>query len=325
MKNQEWLSQLAKLTGLPYYQQHPVFGDKSGALIGATDGYLVALGLGKVDGRHAAVKILLRFSKTQAPQQVQQGLDPAKGKFKLLTDETTATLTRTYSFAKPDVSTIAEDLRNLLAALKTCATGMNGKCEDCGRVEPQIVLLNDLPTYYCSGCQIQLSQKLDAAALQYENLETNLPLGLLYGTAAALVGSIAWGGIAFLLHRIFLWGAIIIGVFIGKAVVKGIGKVTWSARIMIGVFTAASVAFVDAIFYALTVAKEHHLAFMPALKVILLNFWALETDADGGLVSILFGLVGAGIVMYSTRQPTFKARFTPLGPPAAIFSSAAAK
>jgi len=49
MKNEEWVAQLAKLTGLPYYQQHPVFGDKSGALIGATDGYLVALGLGKVD------------------------------------------------------------------------------------------------------------------------------------------------------------------------------------------------------------------------------------------------------------------------------------
>src|SRR5215471_6072169 len=139
MKNEEWLSQLAKLTGLPYYQQHRIFGDKSGALIGATDGYLVALGLGKADGGHAAVKILLRFAKTQVPQQVQQGLDPAKAKFKLVTDATTATLTRTYSFAKPDAATIAEDLRNLLAALKTCASGINGKCEECGRVEPQML------------------------------------------------------------------------------------------------------------------------------------------------------------------------------------------
>jgi hypothetical protein len=132
MKNEEWLSQLAKLTGLPYYQQHRIFGDKSGALVGASDGYLVAVGLGKVDGRHAAVKIVLRFAKTQVPQQVQQGLDPAKGKFKLVTDETTATLTRTYSFAKPDAPAVAEDLRNLLGALKTCASGMNGKCEECG-------------------------------------------------------------------------------------------------------------------------------------------------------------------------------------------------
>ena len=325
MKNEEWLCQLSKLTGLPYYPEHRVFGDKSGALIGIADGYIVALGLGKAEGGHAAVKILLRYAKLQVPQQVQQALDPAKGKFRLVTDETTATLSRTYSFGKPDPPAIAEDLRNVLAAVKTCATAINGKCEECGRVEPQLVLLNDLPTHYCSSCQVQLSQKLDAVALQYENLETNVPLGLLYGFGAALLGSIAWGGVAYLLHRIFLWGAIIIGMGVGKAVVKGIGKVTWSARIMIGLLTAASVAFGDAIFYTLTVVKEHHVALMPTLKVVLLNFWAIETDADGGIISILFGLVGAVIVMYSTRRPTFKARFTPLGTTAATFGRAAAK
>jgi len=323
MKNEEWVAQLAKLTGLPYYQQHRVFGDKSGALIGETDGYIVALGLGKAEGGHAAVKLLLRFAKTQVPQQVHQGLDPARGKFKLVTDETTATLTRTYSFAKPDASTIAEDLRNLLAALKTCAIAINGKCEECGRAEPQILLLNNLPTHYCSGCQVQLRQKLDAAAVQYESLETNVPLGLIYGFGAALLGSIAWAGVAYLLRRIFLWGAIIIGLFVGKAVVKGIGKVTWGGRIMIGLFTAASVAFGDAIFYALAVVREQQLAFMPTLKAVLLNFWAIESGADGGIVSILFGLIGAGIVVYSTRKPAFKAQFTPLGSPATTFGSAA--
>lgn len=325
MKNEEWLSQLSKLTGLSYYQAHRAFGDKSGALIGTPDGYIVAVGLGKAEGGNAAVKIFLRYAKTQAPEQVRQALDPAKGKFKLVSDESTATLTRTYSFAKPDASAIAEDLRNLLSALKTCVAGINGKCEECGRAEPQLVLLNDLPTCYCSGCQVQLSQKLDAAAVQYENLESNLLLGLLFGAGAALLGSIAWGGVAYLLHRISLWIAIIIGLFVGKAVVKGIGKVTWSARIMIGLFTAASVAFGDAIYYALMVAKEHHLAFVPALKVVLHNFWAIETDAHGGIVSILFGLIGAGIVMYSTRKPAFKARFTPLEPPATTLRSAAAK
>jgi hypothetical protein len=89
-------------------------------------------------------------------------------------------------------------------------------------------------------------------------------------------------------------------------------------------FTAASVAFGDAIFYALAVVREHHVAFTPALKAVLLNFWAIETDADGGIVSILFGLIGAGIVMYATRKPAFKARFTPLGTPATTFGSAAA-
>jgi hypothetical protein len=325
MTNKEWLCQVSKLTGLPCYEEHRIFGDKSGAVIGVSDGYIVALGLGKADGGHAAIKMFLRYAKAPNPAEIKQALDPAKGKFKLVTDATTATLVRTYSFGKPDATSVADQLRDLLTALKTSASAINGKCEECGRAEPQIVLLNDIPTYYCSSCQVQLSQKLDAAAIEYDRLETNLPRGVLYGLGAALLGSIAWGGVAYLLHRIFLWGAIIIGLFVGKAVVKGIGKVTWSARVMIGLLTGASVAFGDAIFYTLTVMSRNQTAFMPALRVVLANFWNIETSADGGIVSILFGLIGAGIVVYSTRKPAFKARFIALGTPATNLSSAAAK
>jgi hypothetical protein len=323
MKNQEWLCEVSKRTGLPYYEEHRIFGDKSGALIGISDGYIVALGLGKVDNRNAAVKMLLRYAKAQDPQQIKQALDPAKGKFKLTTDETTATLVRTYSFGKPDASSVADELRNLLAALKTSASAISGKCEECGKAEPQIILLNDVPAHYCSSCQVQMTQKLDAAAIEYENLETNLPLGLLYGMGAAVLGSIAWGGIAYLLHRIFLWGAIIIGLFVGKAVVKGMGKVTWTGRIMIGLLTVASVAFGDSIFYALMVMKESQIAFVPALKLVLVNFWKLETDDGGGMASIFFGLIGAGMMVYGTRKPAFKARFVALGTPSNTLSSVA--
>jgi hypothetical protein len=325
MKNQEWLSQLSKLTGLPYYQEHRIFGDKSGALIGISDGYIAAVGLGK-EGRQAAIKIMLRFAKAQDPQQIKQTLDPAKSKFKLAASETTATLVRTYSFGKPDATDLAEKLREWLTALKTCVSPISGKCEECGKSEQQLLLLNDVPRYYCSSCQVQLTQRLDAAASAYENLETNLPLGLLYGLGAALLGSIAWGGVAFLIHRIFLYAAILIGFFVGKMVVKGTGKVTWTARIMIGLLTAASVAFGDTIFYTLTLMKENQMAFAVALKAVLANFWKIETDSDtSGIVSILFGLIGAGITVYGTRKPAFNARFVPLGTPAVTLSSAATK
>src|SRR6478672_273968 len=326
MNNSEWLCQVSKLTSLPYYEEHKIFGGKSGALIGVSDGYIVSLGMGKADGGHAAIKMLLRYAKAQDSGQVKQALDAAKGKFKLVaTDETTTTLVRTYSFGKPDAAGVAETLRESLTALKAAASPINGKCYECGNAEPQLILLNDVPTYCCSSCQVQLTQKLDAAAVAYENLETNVPLGVFYGVGAALLGSIAWGGVAYLAHRIFLWGAIIIGLFVGKAVVKGTGKVTWTARIMIGLLTAASVAFGDAIFYALMVMKESQIAFVPALKLVLLNFWKLETDSDGGIASILFGLIGAGITIYGTRKPAFKARFVALGTPASTLSTAATK
>lgn len=325
MNNKEWLGQLSQLTGLPYYEEHKVFGDKSGALIGVSDGYAVALGLGK-DGRNSAVKTLLRYAKTEDPGQIRDALDKAKGKFKKVTaDETSAVLIQTYSFGKPDAADVAERFRQLLTALKTFALPIAGKCEECGRTEPQMLLLNDLPAYYCSSCQVQLSQKLDAAAVEYESRESNLFLGLLYGLGAALLGSIAWGGVAYLLNRIFLWGAIIIGMFVGKAVVQGIGKVNWTARGIIGVLTAASVAFGDVIFYTLIVMRRDQAAFVPAFKAVLADFWKIETSADGGLVSILFGLIGAGLVMYRTRMPAFKARFVPLGTPASTLSSVATK
>ena len=317
VNNKEWVRQLSNLTGLPHFEEHRIFRDKSGALIGSRDGYIVAVGLGKADGGHSAVKVFLRYAKTSDPKQIHQALDLAKGKFKLVTtDETTATLVRTYSFGKPDAASVADALQELLTALKTSAAPINEKCEECGRTEPQMVLLNDVPTRYCSGCQTQVIQRLDAAATDYENLETNVPLGLLYGTGAALLGSIAWGGVAYLLHRIFLWGSIIIGLFVGKAVVTGVGKVTWTARIVIGLLTAASVAFGDTLYYALSVMSQNQMAFMSALRVVLANFWSLETNADAGLVSILFGLIGAGIVMYSTRKPAFRARFVTVGTPA---------
>jgi hypothetical protein len=75
----------------------------------------------------------------------------------------------------------------------------------------------------------------------------------------------------------------------------------------------------------LIVMHRDQAGFMPALKAVLANFWKIETSADGGLVSILFGLIGAGIVMYKTRTPAFKARFVPLGTAATTLSSVATK
>jgi hypothetical protein len=61
------------------------------------------------------------------------------------------------------------------------------------------------------------------------------------------------------------------------------------------------------------------------MKLVLLNFWKLETHADGGIASILVGLIGAGITIYGTRKAAFKARFVALGTPASTLSTAAAK
>lgn len=325
MNNQEWLEQLSVLTALPYYPQHKVFGDKSGALIGTRDGFVIAVGPGKTEKGHAAIHLSLRYSENADPKALAENLKSVKGKFDApKSDSSTTILVRTYSLGKPAPQNIAEDVNNIIAKLKTCAMPLSGKCEKCQKSGTDLVLMNNFPVAYCQSCQSQLGQQVDAAAHAYENLETNLPLGILYGVAAALIGSLAWGGVAYAINRIFLWGAIIIGVFIGKAVVMGMGKVNWTGRILIGALTAASVAFGDALFYTFVLMKQEQATFMLALKAVLSNFWKVEQSSDGGVVSILFGLIGAGVVMYSTRKPEFKAQFVPLGAPATTMAAAVA-
>lgn len=313
IKDADWLNQLSQLTQLPYYANHKVFGDGSGAVIGPREGYLVALGLGKTPNGQSAVKLLLRYAKADG-SQVKDGLKEAKGKFgDLSADESTATALRIYSFGKPEPQEFADTVTAVVSALKPLAQPLAGRCERCQKTENQITLLNEVPGYFCASCQQQIHQELDSAGIAYDQLETNLPGGVLYGIGAAVLGGLAWGLVAYAIKTIFLWGAILIGGLVGKAVVKGMGKVTWAGRILIGVLTIASVVFGDALFYTLAVMSEMHVPFsLELIKDVLSNLFAIETAAEGGLGSIAFALIGAGYVVFTTRRPEFKARFEPL-------------
>ncbi len=318
MNSQEWLTQLSQLTQVPYYPNHALFEDKAGSLIGVRDGYLVALGLGKAGNGQSAVKLLLRYGKSENPQ-LEDSLKAAKGKFgELKADDSAASAARTYSFGKPEPQETADSLTSLLTALRSSAVpALAGHCEHCQRSENQITLFDGVPAYVCSNCQQQIQGELSAAGAQYEQMETNYPQGLLYGVGAAIAGGLAWGLVAYAINTILLWGAIGIGYLVGQAVVRGMGKVTWPGRILMGVLTVASVLFGDLLFYTLSVMKEQGLPFSFGLVMeILSNFVAIETESEGGLASVGFALVGAGIVIYSTRRPEFHARFEPLGEPA---------
>lgn len=314
MDDKAWLDELSGRLRIPRYD-HPIFGHKSGALIGVRDGYLIAVGLGKADDRRSsAVRLIVRYGRME-PALVKEALKPAKGDFKTLKVEPTATAAvRTYSFGKPKTADVSADVESMLAALPGVASSSSGKCEDCGREQREVVLFNHVPGYHCSGCQQQIRQKLDATAMQYDALETNLPMGLVYGVAAALAGSIAWGGVAYVSNHIFLYGAILIGLQVGKAVVKGIGKIDMAGRILIGVLTVASVVFGDAIFFTLVVMREKHLPFsLLLMQQIVAHLGEIES---ANFASVIFALIGADIIMYGTRKPSFKANFVPLGAPA---------
>jgi len=61
--------------------------------------------------------------------------------------------------------------------------------------------------------------------------------------------------------------------------------------------------------------KHQNVAFSgKLLNAVVVHLWDIETKGDG-VLSLVFGLVGAGYALYSARKPKFKAVFQPLGAP----------
>ncbi len=326
----EYLAHVAELTGLQHYPKQGPFGQKDGAAMGTREGYIVAIGPAKDKRGRAGIAILVRFRKVDQATTVRSAVEEnaavaqALGTDKLSSsqrkqlDVTDNTLiwTCSYSLRKPKAEEVASLTAALVNALKNIAAPLGGHCESCQSSSPAIVLLNSIPTHYCSGCQLKAQQELDKAAYEYENMPSNLPRGLLFGVVAALAGSLAWGLVAYALNRIFLWGAILIGVLVAKALFVGMGKVTRAGQIAVALLTLASVLFGDVLFYTLSVMRELKLPFSTDLMAIVLrNFWRIETSSEGGVFSLIFALIGAGYILYTARKPAFKAKFEPLGTP----------
>ncbi len=317
MNENEYLQQVATRAGLQHYPQQGPWGRKSGSVVGTRDGYVTAIGFSR-DRQGAKVVILLRFKKLEQPDVVKSAVKSAaikKGKLSTVGNNFLRWEWK-YSFTKPkaeEVAKLAEDLR---AAIKPVTMGFDGRCEQCASTStPALTLMNGQPTFICTGCQEKMRHELSQAAVNYEAITPNYPNGLVLGVGAAVLGGLAWGLVAYAINYIFLYGAILIGYFVAAGVLKGTGKVTRLGQIIIPILTIASVLFGDAIFYTLIVMKHEHVPFSgKLLNAIVVHLVDIESKGSG-VLSLLFGLVGAGYALYSARKPKFQAVFQPLGAP----------
>jgi hypothetical protein len=317
MNENEYLQQVATRAGLQHYPQQGPWGRKSGSAVGTRDGYVTAIGFSR-DRQGAKVVILLRFKKLEQSDVVKSAVKSAaikKGKLSAVGNDFLRWEWK-YSFAKPkaeEVAKVAEDLR---AAIKPVTMGFDGRCEQCASTStPALTLMNGQPTFICAGCQEKVRHELNQAAVNYEAITPNYPNGLVLGVGAAVLGGLAWGLVAYAINYIFLYGAILIGYFVAAGVLKGTGKVTRFGQILIPILTVASVLFGDVIFYTLIVMKHQNVPFSgKVLNVIVVHLWEIESKGSG-VLSLVFGLVGAGYALYSARKPKFQAMFQPLGAP----------
>jgi hypothetical protein len=321
MNENNYLKQIASLTGSLYYPGRGPWGRKSGSVIGTRDGYVTVIGFNRSE-RAANVAILLRFKKLEHPELVKAAIAEnlsLSGKKRGKLAEAGSDFVRwewKYSFSKPKAEEVAGLAETLREAIKQTAPGFVGRCEHCGNNStPSLTLMNGIPIYICASCQEKVHQELDQAAMTYEAIEPNYPNGLVLGIGAALLGGIAWGVVAYAINRIFLYGAILIGYFVAGGVIKGTKKVTPFGQVIVPILTVASVLFGDAIFFTLVVMKHENVPFSgKLLKAILVNLYEIESKRNG-ILSLVFALVGAGYALYAARKPKFKAAFEPLGAP----------
>jgi hypothetical protein len=317
MNENEYLQQVATLAGLQHYPQQGPWGRKSGSAVGTRDGYVTAVGFSR-DRQGTSIVILLRFKKVEQPELVTSAVKSAaikNGKLGAVGNSSLRWEWK-YSFAKPKAEEVASLASALREAIRPVTTGFDGRCEQCASTSmSSLTLMNGLPTFICAGCQEKVRHELNQAAENYDAITPNYPNGLALGIGAALVGGLAWGLVAYTLNYIFLYGAILIGYLVAAGVLKGTGKVTRFGQIIIPILTVASVLFGDAIFYTLIVMKHQSVPFSgKLLNAVMLHLWEMESKGDGAL-SLLFGLVGAGYALYSSRKPKFQAVFQPLGAP----------
>jgi hypothetical protein len=321
MNENNFLTQVAKLTGLQYYALQGPWGRKSGSVIGVRDGLMTIIGFfrGKNESK---IVIIFRFKKLQQPEMLKTAVaqnaaltGKKQGKLAAV-GEDFLRWEWNYALTKPKVEQVAGLSDALREVIKPIVPALDGKCEKCQfSSTPDMTLLNGLPMYICPGCQERVRMEQDQAAMNYAAKQANYPNGVALGVGAALVGGVAWGLVAYGIHYIFLYGAIVIGYFIAMAMIKGTGKVTLFVQLLIPVLTIASILFGDVIYFTLSIMKETGNPFtLKLFTAVITNLWQIETDS-GNFLSLVFGLIGAGVSLFQARKPKFKAAFEPLGAP----------
>jgi hypothetical protein len=316
----DYMAELATTLGLNWYPKQGPFGQKDGAVIGLRDGYLTAVGPAKNKSGHGAIGLLIRLGKNAQPDLIKAAIHQKKlkpSRADLTVDSSALTLIWTYYFSKPKPVEVANLAKSIIDTVTNLAPALEARCENCNSTfRQEIVLLDGVPGYYCDVCQQQVRQELDKAGMEYERLPVNFPRGLACGMGAALLGSLAWGGIAFWLNYIYVWVAVGIGYFVAWAVAKGMGKVDRAGQVLTFVLTIASVLVGDMFFYSLVAAQQAQVPLsLGVLQVVLAHFWELETE-ESGIFSVLFGLGGALAALHRLKKPKFLVRFERLGSPA---------
>lgn len=325
---QKRLVRLADLTGLKAVAKGPWQGP---AVVGSMQGFPVAAAWSR-NQNHSQVSFLARFAKgswSAGPDGLSafalnsEELRVATGKktvpknllksFKLMEDGILCHWQFSLFSPKPEV--VAAVLKALVGLAVKTAKPVAEQCEGCGRETREGLWMADgVPTRICTPCRASQDEQARRAQEAYDGLVSNPLAGLLYGAVTGVVLAVLWGGLAYLINRIFLWGAIGIGVALAWAINRGMEKVNLFGRMLTVLLTLATVLAGDYLFILFSAAREVEGGLSLRLAILAAqHFFEADFQEGSGYMSLLFALVGAGYILYVNRPPKFQVKYEPLG------------
>jgi len=317
--------ELAQLAGLHVVKKPGFLGERFA--VGSLKDFLVTAAWAR-RGNQAGVALQVRFKAgtwSGGPHGLHeafaesQELKEALGKKKvpgalskaLVLGPDSLALFWQYSFGSPKASTIHGVLKVLTGIAQRFAQPIGSSCESCGSSSgTQTCLADWIPVSICTNCRLRQDAEAQRQEEEYLRKESNDFLGIAFGVCTALLLGLLWGGIAYGIERIFAYGAILMGLAIAWAINKGMGKVNLLGRILTVLLTLGAVFWGDYVFILLSAA--HHLDRAIGLdlaKLVAQQFFTIEFSEGSGTTSLLFGLIGAGTILYSNRPPSFRKQY----------------
>lgn len=297
---------------------------------GAIDGFPVGAAWTSIN-RVSVVALLVRFrsgsltvsadalkQEIAASPEILQAIGKKKlggAEMKMMSaDEGSLTFFWQYSLRAPKPEAVAGLLRLLLKAVAGRAKPIGDTCEKCSRGAGELFCVNGVPSVLCAACREQMGEEDRRRVEAYGALPSNPGLGTLAGVVTAAVMALCWGGLAFALERIFLYGAILIGLAVAWAVNRGMGKINTYGRVLTVVLTPLSVLAGDFFFFVLVMSRELKQPVSAAIaSLVAEHFYELEFVESTGYISVLFGLIGAVYILYKNRPPVENRKMVPVG------------
>jgi hypothetical protein len=211
---------------------------------------------------------------------------------------------RSFGWGNPKPEQVRGWVECLLGAASRAGLRHETLCEDCRqRTVDGFVLVNGVPVRLCTLCQQARAAAGDLAERSYAMREAQHARGIVFAFGGVLAGAAVWAAFAIATHRVWAMVGIGTGALVAWAYQKGAGKVDLTGRVIAAVLTVLAVAIGTVVFTTWAVANARpdigfNLPIGLAATIAL-----IADDPRDGVISLVFGLVGAWVAVSALQKP----------------------